>query len=173
MTPEEAFSRRLIVEIENELDRLRGLRDESRSAPRKEDSYSLRARGSILHDFYSGIERVFTRVAEELNGGVPRGQHWHRQLVTDMTLDIQGVRPAVISTRMAERLADFLSFRHLFRNTYGHLMDAGRLRPLEGRLEETLGFFEKEIRTFLAWMAPPDDGRRRCESARRVWSRDA
>ncbi|MCX7788118.1 MAG: hypothetical protein N2442_10520 [Spirochaetes bacterium] len=28
--------------------------------------------GELFHDFYSGIERMFKRIASELNGGVPR-----------------------------------------------------------------------------------------------------
>ena len=93
MTPEERIARRLIVEIENELDHLAALREEAAAAPRDDMTYGLRARGSILHDFYSGIERVFRRIADEVDGGVPQGEQWHRQLVTDMTLEIPGVRP--------------------------------------------------------------------------------
>ena len=31
------------------------------------DGYLMRARASILHDFYGGIERIFVRIAQELN----------------------------------------------------------------------------------------------------------
>jgi len=31
----------------------------------------LRAAGSILHDFYNGVENIFRRIAQELNGGLP------------------------------------------------------------------------------------------------------
>ncbi|MYK88601.1 MAG: hypothetical protein F4018_09830, partial [Acidobacteria bacterium] len=96
MTPERAFARRLAAEIEHELARLEQLRKELATAPSADDTFTLRARGSMLHDFYSGIERVFVRIAEELNGGVPQGEQWHRQIVTDMSLEIPGVRPAVI-----------------------------------------------------------------------------
>ena len=79
MSPEEALARRLAAEIENELGRLDQLAEEAASAPRDDSPFGLRARGSILHDFYSGIERVFQRIAEELNGGVPQSGQWHRQ----------------------------------------------------------------------------------------------
>ena len=151
MTPDEAFARRLAAEIEHELERLGQLRDELATAPRGDDTFTLRARGSMLHDFYSGIERVFVRIAEELNGGVPQGEQWHRQIVTDMSLEIPGVRPAVIDAALAEELADYLRFRHVFRNVYGSLLQAERMRPLEERLPGVLAAFLTQIRTFLTW----------------------
>ena len=93
MTLEEAFARRLAAEVEHEIERLEQLRQELAAAPRSDDILTLRARGSILHDFYGGIERVFVRIAEELNGGVPQGERWHRQIVTDMTLEIRTYVP--------------------------------------------------------------------------------
>ena len=157
MTPEERITRRLIVEIENELDHLAALREEAAAAPRDDVTYNLRARGSILHDFYSGIERVFRRIADEVDGGVPQGEQWHRQLVTDMTLEIPGVRRALITADLAARLQEYLAFRHVFRNVYGYLMDAERIRALEGRLPETLDTFGEQVRAFLGWMAGSDD----------------
>ena len=151
MTPDEAFARRLAAEIEHELDRLEQLRAELATAPRGDDTFTLRARGSMLHDFYSGIERVFVRIAEELNGGVPQGEQWHRQIVTDMSLEIPGVRPAVIDPDLARDLGDYLRFRHVFRNVYGSLLQAERMRPLEEKLPDVLTAFLTQIRTFLAW----------------------
>ena len=152
MTLDEAFARRLAAEIEHELQGLDALREELAAAPRNDDTFTLRARGSMLHDFYSGIERVFVRIAEELNGGVPQGEQWHRQIVTDMALDIPGVRPAVIDAALAEELGDFLRFRHVFRNVYGSLLQAERMRPLEERLPAVLAAFRRQVRAFLAWM---------------------
>lgn len=151
MTPDEAFARRLAAEIEHELERLEQLREELGSAPRDDDTFTLRARGSVLHDFYSGIERVFIRIAEELNGGVPQGEQWHRQIITDMSLEIPGVRPPVIQPELARELGDYLRFRHVFRNVYGSLLEAERMRPLEERLPDVLAAFLKQIRAFLAW----------------------
>jgi hypothetical protein len=152
VTPDEAFARRLAAEIEHELERLVELQDELATAPHGDDTFTLRARGSILHDFHSGVERVFVRIAEELNGGVPQGEQWHRQIVTDMALDIPDVRPAVIDAALAEELGDFLRFRHVFRNVYGSLLQAERMRPLEERLPAVLAAFRRQVRAFLAWM---------------------
>ena len=152
MRLDEAFARRLAAEISNELENLSLLEEQSASAPQGEDTFSLRARGSILHDFYSGIERVFVRIAEELNGGVPQGEQWHRQLVQDMCLEIPRVRPAVIDDEMARSLGDFLRFRHVFRNVYGFALEEQRMRPLEERLPVVLAAFRQQVAEFLAWI---------------------
>ena len=152
MRLEEALVRRLAAEIEAELAGLDELERELANAPRQDDSYSLRARGSILHDFYGGVERVFVRIASELNGGVPRAEQWHRELVRNMTLEIPEVRPAVLDPALAEALGAYLRFRHLFRNVYGSVIEAERLHPLEERLPATLAAFRERIRAFLSWM---------------------
>ena len=152
MTLDEAFARRLAAEIDHELQSLGALRDELAAAPRDDDTLTLRARGSMLHDFYGGIERIFIRIAEELNGGVPQGERWHRQIVTDMTLEIPGVRPAVIDAALADELGDFLRFRHVFRNVYGSLPQTERMRPLEERLPSVLAATRRHVGAFTEWM---------------------
>ena len=168
--PEKAFTRRPAVEIEHELDRLRELKAELAAAPRDETSFALRARGSMLHDFYGGIERIFRGIAKEWNGGVPQGDRWHRQLLTDMNIEIPGVRPPVITPDLAARLGDFLGFRQVIRDAYGP-PDSRRLRPLEESLPETLDAFDGQVRAFLAWIAGSELARP--DSPNRASHRDA
>ena len=157
MRLDEAFARRLAAEIASELANLSLLEEQSADAPQGDDTFSLRARGSILHDFYSGIERVFVRIAEELNGGVPQGEQWHRQLVKDMSLEIPQVRPAVIDEELARSLGDFRRFRHVFRNVYGFALEDQRMRPLEARLPAVLAAFRRQVGEFLAWIVGGSD----------------
>jgi hypothetical protein len=77
MTREETLLLRLAAAIESELARLAQLERELAGAPDPADTYSLRARGSILHDFSTGVERIFIRIASELDGAVPQAPQWH------------------------------------------------------------------------------------------------
>ena len=113
---EEVLVRRLAAEIDAELASLDALEQEFANRPRQDDTYSLRACGSILHDFYNCVERILVRVAHEINGGVPQAGQWHQQLIEDMRLDIPEVRPAVIDPELAKTLGEYLRFRHVFRN---------------------------------------------------------
>jgi hypothetical protein len=151
--PDEILARRVAQEIDVELRSIERLADELQSAPTGDDTFALRARASILHDFYTGVERVFVRLAEEINGGVPRGEHWHRQLLTDMAIAIPEVRPAVISGELADELAEFLRFRHVFRNVYGFVLQADRLGALQAKLPGVLESFLREVRGFMTWLA--------------------
>lgn len=72
-----------------------------------------------------------------------------------MTLEIPDVRPAVIDAALAEELGDFLRFRHVFRNVYGSLLQAERMRPLEERLPDVLAAFRRHVGAFLGWMVGP------------------
>ena len=152
MTLEESLARRLAAEIESELAAMAALVAESANAPQTDSIYARRARGSILHDFYNGAERIFERIAAELNGGVPNAANWHQQLVADMALAIPGLRPAVIDDDLHNRLAEYRGFRHLFRNVYGSLLDDVRLRPLEERLPKTMDDLQAQVRAFTAWL---------------------
>ena len=152
------LARRLAAEVEQELLQLLRLADEFRSAPEASDTVSLRARASMLHDFYTGVERVLVRIAEELNGGVPRGEQWHRQLLQDMALEVRGVRPAVISSDLAGTLSEYLRFRHVFRHVYGFVLDAERMEPLEQRFQSVLDRFLAETRAFSSWMVGEGEG---------------
>ena len=152
MTREETLLRRLAVEIESELASLAQLEQELAAAPNPADTYSLRAHGSILHDFYTGVERIFMRMASELNGGVPRSPQWHQELIRNMALAIPEVRPAVIDADLAGKLGEHLRFRHVFRNVYGSVLDPARMQSLEEQMPATLAAFREQVEAFLAWM---------------------
>jgi len=73
---------------------------------------------TLDHGFYSGIERLFELIARHVDRGLPNGETWHRDLLQQMTHDLAGVRPAVISQDNALALDEFRRFRHLVRNVY-------------------------------------------------------
>ena len=116
----------------------------------KGDSHILRrAKGSILHDFYSACERVFEIIARGINGGVPDSEYWHKSLLYQMTLEVKDVRPAVISRTLAAELDEYLAFRHLFRNIYGFELEGKRLDRLVENFGEIVKSFRKEIEAFI------------------------
>ena len=75
---------RVVSEIEEELTNIERLLSELNEHQKEEprNTFYLRAIGSIFHDFYCGVERIFERIAEELNGGIPEGENWHIQLLS-------------------------------------------------------------------------------------------
>ena len=111
----------------------------------------LRATGSILHDFYSGVERIFERIAVTLDGGLPEGERWHQLLLQQMEEETQ-VRPAVIDRELSARLLEYLKFQHRFRNIYGNELQWDRLRPLAENVFETLMQLRKRLAEFEGYL---------------------
>lgn len=71
-----------------------------------------------LHSFYSGLERLFELIARHVDGRLPEGETWHRDLLGQMTQDLPDRRPAVISQESAARIDAFRRFRHVVRSAY-------------------------------------------------------
>ena len=107
---------------------LDGLRELMQKNPDQSTGHDLRAEASYIHDFYNSAENLFRMVAEELNGGIPRGESWHKLLLIEMKSAIANSRRAVISENLYEMLNDCLRFRHLFRNSYGIFLDPIKTR---------------------------------------------
>jgi hypothetical protein len=116
---------------------------------KEERNFYNRVAGSILHDFYTGIEKIFCDVANKIDKGLPKARDWHIRLLKDMA-EIKEKRPQVISLELLEELKEYLGFRHLFRNIYGAQLDWGKLKILlvkiQGNLWERL---KKELDLFI------------------------
>ncbi len=115
-------------------------------------SLELRAAGSILHDFYNGVERIFERIATAIDQDLPSAPNWHVDLLDRMAYPIPEVRPAVISSDLRQRLSDYLRFRHLFRNIYGRELRWDLLRSLADGLPEVHRAFTIAVQEFSGFL---------------------
>ena len=144
---------RIRKEIELELQSVERVVNDYASIPEDtEDWVKTRTKASLLHDFYTGIERICTRIAQELNGGIPQTEQWHRDLLRDMTLDLDDIRPPVLSEKLYGGLLPYLKFRHLFRNLYGFELDRDKMKELDRNFQDVAAGCFREIRAFLEWM---------------------
>ena len=139
----------LRLAIEDELTKVKQLNKEKEGLLKEKPSnFSLRAGGSILHDFYTGVEKILEDIAKEVDRRVPIGEGWHSELLHQMTLDIPGLRPPVISLNTEKRLREYLGFRHLFRKRYGFELEWGKMRRLLLNMPKMISSVEGEIKTF-------------------------
>ena len=146
----------LAADLENELRQIDALLEElamlRSGLPDPPTSLDLRAAGSILHDFYRGAERMFQRIAGALDRDVPTDPNWHVELLQRMGYAISGVRPALVSSDLRERLSDYLRFRHLFRNVYGRSLRWELMRVLIDELPDLHNQFRNEVGDFLRFL---------------------
>jgi len=105
-----------------------------------------------LHGFYGGVERILEWLARELDGGVPRGAAWHRDLLDQMALDVPLARPAFLSGASRGQLEEYLRFRHLVRNLYTWDYDPLKVHQLTDRLPALVALIEADVARFSAFL---------------------
>ena len=125
------------------------LRDFPKAVPPPRE---LRGIANILHDFYTGAEHVFEKISAALDGGIPEGAAWHRELLESMALDLPSLRPPVLTGNGVRLLEEFLRFRHLFRNVYGFELEWDRLKPLLSRMPATWAVLRADLNAFLVFL---------------------
>lgn len=152
MKKNEVFLKRIRTEILSELEEISKLMSEYHDFIGKYsdhmDMYMIRVKASFMADFYTGVERMFKLIAEELNGGTPGGEGWHKRLLRAMSLEVKGIRPTVVSEGLYQDLLKFLGFRHVVRQAYGFQLDEKKLKELEKIFEKTWKKFSREIKKF-------------------------
>lgn len=104
--------------------------------------------GSILHDYYTAIEKIFRIIARDIDCSVPTGEQRHKELLDQMTLEVPGLRPALLDNETARKLDELRAFRHVFRNIYGFSLDADKIRQLLEGLPELASDCKKDLHLF-------------------------
>jgi hypothetical protein len=87
-----------------------------------------------IHAWYTALETAFERVARLLDGSVPSGSAWHSELIAQMSVDVPGVRAALIGADLKPDLENIRRFRHFFRNAYVLEFDSTRIRELAAQV---------------------------------------
>ncbi len=108
--------------------------------------------GYYLHNLYNAFENIFQRVAEAFENDVPDKAQWHAQLLRRMTLNIEGVRPRLLSDEAYQCLDELRRFRHLFRNLYTANLDSERLRLVWNEARRLQSLYRADIERFLAYL---------------------
>jgi len=116
------------------------------------DDFFLDGVALNLHGFYSGLERIFERIASAVDETVPEGANWHKELLGQLSIEVPEVRPAVISTELREKLEDYRGFRHIVRNVYTYHLRPEKMAPLVEKLPAVFASVEREITAFAGFL---------------------
>ena len=154
---DEAFGRLIVRELE-EIDALLERSSPLLSTPADaEPSFErLAALSTVLNSFYTGIERIFERIASQVDPTQPDGERWHIELLNQVARPSES-RPAVISEQSRQALRDYLAFRHRSRHAYAHqLIWSGMAQLVAGALH-TWNTVRSEILRFVLQQSPSAD----------------
>lgn len=67
-------------------------------------------------------------------------------------MELQGIRPAVISRETQNELIEYLRFRHLFRNLYGFELKTKQLKELQKQIKPVYRLFKQDINKFIRFL---------------------
>jgi hypothetical protein len=145
-------------QIENEMDNVeRAIAHTERSMagalqhPADQDIYVASA-ALNLQSVYTGIERIFQLVAERIEQSVPASERWHTDLLSQMSLELPGLRPAVIRATTRDDLDDYRSFRHRIRHVYTYHIDPAKVAALVDRLPDVWAEVKQDLDHFLTFL---------------------
>ena len=148
ITDERKKIARTVEEIETRLEKM-----EAASAEDREDLKDLIA--MRLPVFYTGLENIFKRIAQEIDIDEPQGKNWHTDLLEQMSTP-RSLRPSVISEKTVAALTRILKFCHRFRNIYVFELE---LEKIVENAQEVCDIFDglsTELDVFIVWLKNPD-----------------
>ncbi|MEM9120046.1 MAG: hypothetical protein AAGD09_19490 [Cyanobacteria bacterium P01_F01_bin.56] len=108
--------------------------------------------GYYLHNLYNAFENVCLNVAKIFENQIDDRGQWHAVLLRRMTLDVEGLRPKLLSSEAYECLDELRRFRHVFRNAYTIELDPQRIAIVIAqarRLQKIYPLDFNEFKTFL------------------------
>ena len=140
-----------VNELERSVRRAERAWKAARDRPGDQDMY-VDSAALNLHGFYSGLERLFEYIANQLDGVLPKGEAWHRELLRQMAVELTGVRPAVISPDAAKALDEYRRFRHVVRNVYAEHLDPKKISKLVSDLATLWEQVKSELTQFIGFL---------------------
>jgi hypothetical protein len=112
-----------------------------------------------LHAFYTAAERLFEDVARTMDESLPAGERWHLDLLTQMSAEVKGVRPPVLSGETRDMLDAFRGLRHVVRNVYAFNLRAARLDELLADLPACLEHLRRDLFAFADFLEALEEER--------------
>ena len=106
-----------LIKIDDTVSDIAKALEDIEAAPANYRQYIEESITHKLADVYNGIERIFERIAREVDTLMPTGSRWHKDLLAQMTTQ-RPERGPVIAEDTSLRLEHLLEFRHKVNNIY-------------------------------------------------------
>lgn len=103
-----------------------------------------------MSGLYLTIEEIFVKVAKEFENKIEDSIRWHSELLKRMALEVDDVRPAVISKKTRNSLDELRKFRHVFRFSYAFELQADKIQLVVKRWLSCRETFKNDIQKFLS-----------------------
>ena len=111
-----------------------------------------------LHNLYGAVEALLETVAEAFHNHVDGGAGYHTALLKRMSVDVPGIRPAVISGEGLRLFDTLRRFRHVVRHAYGAAIDERQLRIVLDDARAVRPVLRRDVERFLNALEPDPPG---------------
>ena len=105
-----------------------------------------------LHNLYCAFENIFRRIAEVFGNQIADRAGWHADLLRRMALDVEGLRPRLLSDQAYDSLDELRRFRHLFRSAYRLHLDADRLALVYRKARLLEQVYQADVERFITFL---------------------
>jgi hypothetical protein len=131
MTPRDPAITRLLVRLDEAGEEIARAKEAFENPNSNDLAWADWARtvaiAQTICNVYNWIEDVIASIAANIDGDVPKGENWHRELLDQMTAPLADVRPSVIDAKLRMELDELRRFRHVVRHGYGARLDKRRV----------------------------------------------
>lgn len=106
-----------------------------------------------VHNLYGAYEELFETAANFFENQI-EGARYHTDLLRRMKINIDGIRPALISEPTYRLLDELRRFHHFFRHAYGVELDADRVDRIIQIAIQLKEPFQQDMEYFLTQLKP-------------------
>lgn len=100
---------------------------------------------------YSGFENIFKAIAKTFENNIEK-DYWHKSLLIRMNMEIQDIRPALLSNETFICLDEIRAFRNYFRNAYDIDIDGEKFGIVADKVFKLKALSGKDISGFIQFL---------------------
>jgi hypothetical protein len=154
MSPEESRLTLLRSEIERDWGAIEQRLQRALSVdPARGEAESALVALSLDHA-YQAFETLLVRVERALGLPERAGANWHNELLADASLELENVRPSIVSNEAALHWRALLRFRHFLRHAYAVDLDAAELARNRAHFEIAVASTRNRVQQLLDALKP-------------------
>lgn len=113
--------------------------------------------GFYVNQLYSGCESIFKHIVKTFENSIEQ-DFWHKSLLDRMKLDLESIRPALLSEDTYHCLNELRMFRHFFRNAYYVDLQENKFSIVAEATIRLNGLFKRDIDRFIAFLQDLQSG---------------
>ncbi len=139
----------LKAQVMNQLETIENLFEKVEERKSPASSAEWESLAYRLHNLYCAFENLFELVAGFFENQIDARGKYHLELLKRMTIEIEGIRPALLKPKTVRLLSNLRAFRHFFLWAYSAELDERKLRLVLDDSLELRKIYRQDVLEFL------------------------